>query len=59
MAKLLYPEDYTDQDVSCEECGWIGKGREANLIDFYGVSEIQELHCPNCDATVATLNSSR
>lgn len=58
MAKTLIPQDYEEQDLSCEECGWKGKGEDANLIDFYGLSNVKELHCPNCDAMVATLKST-
>lgn len=59
MDKILDPEDYIDEDLVCEKCGWAGKASDANLIDFYGVSKIKELHCPNCDTIVATIKSPK
>jgi hypothetical protein len=59
MAKILDPENYIDEDLVCEKCGWTGKASESNLIDFYGVSDVKELHCPNCDNVVATLQTPK
>lgn len=59
MAKILDPEDYLDEDLVCEKCGWAGKASDANLIDFYGISDTKELHCPNCDTIVGTLQSTK
>jgi ssDNA-binding Zn-finger/Zn-ribbon topoisomerase 1 len=44
--------DYEETDVQCEKCQWRGRGRDAILIDFYGISKLQELHCPKCDRVV-------
>lgn len=46
-----------DQLLNCPDCGWSGTGSEANLIDFYGVSVSSEVHCPNCDTTIGTVQN--
>jgi hypothetical protein len=46
-------KEYDDQSLKCDNCQWTGKGSDAVLIDFYGVTDTKELHCPNCDKTIA------
>lgn len=58
MKKLLDPYTYQEQELSCDACGWKGVGADAILIDYYGVSDIKELHCPNCDTVIATIKSA-
>ncbi|HEX2532229.1 MAG TPA: hypothetical protein VHK69_00760 [Chitinophagaceae bacterium] len=47
--------DFDERELTCPKCGWQGKGDEAHIIDFYGVSKVQEVHCPNCDRLIANL----
>lgn len=58
MPRILNAYDYEEQDLKCDDCPWEGKGADAILIDFYGVSDVQELHCPNCDAILAIINTT-
>ena len=55
------PNEFDDQPLHCSRCGWKGEGSETNLIDFYGVTDYQEAHCPNCDTPLArvTLGDGR
>lgn len=59
MDNLLDAYNYEEQELSCSTCGWAGKGGDAILIDFYGVSDVKELHCPNCDTILATIKPRR
>ncbi len=58
MARIVDLEDYEELQLNCEDCDWKGKGADANLIDFYGVTAAKELRCPNCDGVLATLKST-
>lgn len=46
---------FEEQDLQCTKCNWKGKGYDANVIDFFGVSKSKEVHCPNCDTTIGTV----
>ena len=45
--------EFDDQPLHCSKCNWQGKGLDAVIIDFFGVTKNMEAHCPNCDATLA------
>jgi DNA-directed RNA polymerase subunit RPC12/RpoP len=48
-----YPQStFDEQQLTCPHCGWSGTGAKAHLIDFYGVAENQEVHCPQCDKKI-------
>ena len=49
MKTIFTESEYEDTSFSCDKCNWKGKGRDANVIDFYGVVSEKEIHCPNCD----------
>ncbi len=53
MQQVYEAGNFDDQPLQCSRCGWEGKGSDANLIDFYGLSEYQEAQCPQCDTTLA------
>ena len=55
MATLYKYTGFEDQDLSCSNCGWNGKGKDAVIVDLFGVSKNQEVHCPNCDHYIAEL----
>ena len=57
MRKVFSEMDYESQPVVCENCGWKDQAGNANLIDFYGVSATKEIHCPQCDNTIAIIHS--
>ena len=55
--KPVYSDiELEDQLLKCDNCGWQGKGDDARIVDFYGVSKTQEIHCPNCDEYLANLH---
>ena len=49
--------DFDEKDLTCPDCGWVGKGHKANIIDLYGVSKQKEVHCPKCDSTIASIKN--
>lgn len=56
MDKVFDKEGFEELILTCPKCGWKGKGDEANIIDLYGLSKVQEVHCPNCDHYLGGLN---
>ncbi len=42
MATVLVPNDYEEPDLTCKECGRLGKGQDANPIYFYSIMEVKE-----------------
>lgn len=46
---------YESEPVSCKKCGWSGTGADVILIDFYGITDSQDLYCPECDKKIGTL----
>jgi DNA-directed RNA polymerase subunit RPC12/RpoP len=57
MKKVFDEMDYESQPLACENCGWKNTAGDANLIDFYGISSVKELHCPQCDNTIGIIKS--
>jgi hypothetical protein len=55
MKEVYSEEEFSDEILECPKCGWKGKGSEAVIIDLYGVTDVQEIHCPNCDHYLAGL----
>lgn len=47
--------NYEEKMLQCSNCSWKGKGVDAILIDFFGVSKTKELHCPKCDTTIGLI----
>lgn len=56
MDEIFNSEGFDEQVLTCPKCGWKGKGSEAIIIDLYGLSKVQEVHCPNCDHYLGGLN---
>ena len=48
--KLFYT-----QSITCPNCGWQGKGSEAIIIDMYGIGDVRQVTCPNCDNFLGNL----
>ncbi len=53
-------EVFTSQQLNyisliSSRCGWSDTVDKAIDIDFYGLSEVKEVHCPKCDAQLAAL----
>lgn len=55
MISNYLDNDFEEKDLSCSKYGWKGKGHEVVVIDFYGVTDKKEMHCPQCDTTIALL----
>jgi hypothetical protein len=53
MRKLYNEREFDGEHIRCDRCGWEGRGDDANIVDFYGLARVQEVHCPNCDAYLA------
>ncbi|HYO20883.1 MAG TPA: hypothetical protein VER36_00670 [Flavisolibacter sp.] len=47
--------NFDEQILRCSKCNWQGKGGDATVIDFYGVTANKEVHCPNCDERLGTV----
>jgi len=45
---IFDPRTFDDQSLNCKKCGWKGTGADARIIDFYGVSKLKQVSCPNC-----------
>jgi hypothetical protein len=55
-----FPEkEFDERAFTCHSCQWNGKGHEAVIIDFYGVSDTREAHCPSCDRKIALVQKNK
>ncbi len=51
-----YSESELDNKyIKCPHCGWEGMGSGAVIVDFFGVTDAQEIHCPQCDENLGRL----
>lgn len=48
---------FEEQDLHCANCNWQGKGYNAVVIDFFGVTKSKEVHCPECDKTIGIVTT--
>lgn len=55
MLPEYHSNDFDDQNLTCSNCGWKGKGSDAVIIDFFGITKNQEVHCPECDEKIGIL----
>ena len=53
MIPVFKEREFDEQPLRCDKCQWSGKGYEAVVIGFYGVSDQKEAHCPDCDKKLA------
>lgn len=58
MKEVYNDKEFPESDLRCPKCNWEGKGRDALIIDLYGVAEVKEVHCPKCDKYLAGLKKS-
>src|SRR5256885_514530 len=49
MPEVFSSIGFDDLQLKCNKCGWQGTGTDAVIIDLYGITKSQEVHCPNCD----------
>ena len=49
MQRLYNEREFLDEVIRCSKCGWEGSGYDVNIIDFYGLAKVKEVHCPSCD----------
>lgn len=52
-------KEFDAADITCQHCHWKGKGAAAIVIDFYGVSDSSEVHCPDCDAKLSSIKKEK
>lgn len=57
MQEMYYEAEFDEQSLECPKCNWKGKGSDANVIDLYGVAEVKEIHCPECDTYLGGVKS--
>jgi hypothetical protein len=55
MEAEYHQKNFDEQVLSCNNCHWKGKGSETILIDFYGITKTNEIHCPRCDEKLGIL----
>ncbi|MDO5654634.1 MAG: hypothetical protein Q4G27_00670 [Flavobacteriaceae bacterium] len=41
-------QTYLDENFTCSECGWTGKGSQLSLGEFHEMSGIIDFECPKC-----------
>jgi hypothetical protein len=58
MKPVFNEREFDDQTLQCTHCQWQGKGSDAVIIDLYGITDYQEVHCPSCDAFLGNLKKS-
>jgi len=46
-ARRMNYYEWKESDIACTECGWSGKGDDAELGEMF--AEGAEFHCPQCD----------
>jgi len=52
---IYYPINFGEQKITCSNCGWTGTGSEAIIIDLYGIGDVQQVNCPDCDNNLGSL----
>ena len=55
MQEEFNQKSFDAQSLDCPKCQWQGKGSDAIVIDLYGVSSVNEVHCPQCDEKLGNL----
>lgn len=56
MSVTFDGKNFREQTITCPNCGWSGKGADVHIIDLYGLSKMKEVHCPDCDYSLGSLN---
>ena len=46
---------FTTPSITCPNCGWQGTGSETIIIDMYGIGDVRQVNCPNCDSFLGSL----
>lgn len=57
MDKIYIEAEFDEQVLECPSCNWKGSGSDTIIIDLYGISEVKEIHCPECDSYLAGVRS--
>lgn len=55
MHKIYHEDNYKEQILHCEECGWEGTGKETLKEHLY-LSDAIELYCPHCKNYLGFVN---
>ena len=53
--ELFDPLKFDGQPLRCTRCGWQGRGDEAIVLDFYGVTAVKQVQCPKCDEVLGNV----
>jgi hypothetical protein len=46
---------FPSQLITCPNCGWQGAGSDTIIIDLYGIGDVRQVNCPNCDNFLGSL----
>ena len=57
MDKIYIDTEFHEQVVECPSCDWKGRGSDTVIIDLYGISDVKEIYCPECDSYIAGVRS--
>lgn len=58
MEKVFNPREFHEEAIRCSKCGWEGSGYDTNIVDFYGLTKIKEVHCPHCDTYLGGIRNA-
>lgn len=57
--KIYNQHTFDEEHLICPHCGWDGKGTEAYVAGFYGISKYKEVLCPKCSEYLGNLSRER
>lgn len=58
MLPVYQEKEFYDTNLACPKCDWKGLGYDAVVIDFFGVSNQHEIHCPECDNKIGIMQKN-
>jgi formate dehydrogenase maturation protein FdhE len=54
--QIIYDlKQFYTQPITCSNCGWQGTGTDTIIIDMYGIGDVRQVTCPNCDNFLGSL----
>lgn len=58
MRREFNSTEFNEEVIRCSKCGWEGSGVDANIVDFYGLTKVKDVHCPSCDSFLGGLRNA-